>query len=118
MCSSLMSPVYMEGSFRRTFLNVQLSLMLLCRLLNKAPAANNVGAESRRCRDGKNSLRSWCDRKTGTLEGFLFIVTRVCLVLATNAEVSIDRSVKLRSESSTETCLKTIFGRDTEEVMH
>lgn len=87
-----MTPVYMEGSFRRAFLNVQLSLMLLCRLLNKAPTANNVGAESRRCsslKRWKNSLRSWCDRKTGTLEGFLFIVTRVCLVLAANAEVSV-----------------------------
>lgn len=39
-----MSPVYVESSFRGTFLNVQLSLMLLCRLLNKAPAANSVGA--------------------------------------------------------------------------
>lgn len=63
---SLMSPVYMESSFRRTFLNIQLSLMLLCRLLNKAPTANNVGAESRRCsslKRWKNSLRSWCDRE-------------------------------------------------------
>lgn len=42
--SPLMSPVYVESSFRGTFLNVQLSLMLLCRLLNKAPAANSVGA--------------------------------------------------------------------------
>lgn len=74
VCSSLMSPVYMEGSFSRTFLNMQLSLMLLCRLLNKAPTANNVGAESRRCsslKRWKNSLRSWCDRRSGTLDGFL-----------------------------------------------
>lgn len=71
---------------------MQLSLMLLCRLLNKAPTANNVGAESRRCsslKRWKNSLRSWSDRKTGTLEGVLFIVTWVCLALASNTEVSI-----------------------------
>lgn len=63
---SLMSPVYMESSFRRTFFNMQLSLMLLCRLLNKAPTANNVGAESRRCsslKRWKNSFRSCCDRE-------------------------------------------------------
>lgn len=48
VCSSLMSPVYMEGSFRRPFLNMQLSSMLRRSVLNKAPAANHVGAECRR----------------------------------------------------------------------
>lgn len=82
-----MSPVYVESSFRGTFLNVQLSLMLLCRPLNKAPAASSVGAESRRCsslKRWKNRLRSWCDRRAGTPEGVLFIVTWVYFV--TNAE--------------------------------
>lgn len=47
---------------------MQLSLMLLCRLLNKAPTANNVGAESRRSQPSEEMEKTVSEARLGAIE--------------------------------------------------